>query len=459
MRKHSLLGISVMIGTLLFGLVQPVSAATDTHARDSFNTMAQDMLEWLEDNPTDLSDPAYSYSYQTMLSAKYYGWSDSRTQVALQKVYAQKKADGGYGKAIAWDANQDGSVNPASTSYTVTTTDHVGRTLLAGWKDGFVPISYVIGTVDSLLATPVENTPNGYCMAYSRAVADKVSNVGCVVNVSLGAAAYLQSVLNAGVLNGDAARTASVTAVIAKLKPLGLATYDETRGGWSYHYRPDGAPSKNEIQDWNHNAFTFESAITLYGQSSMNAGIANALRKPIFESKGTAVGLGAGGRVRLQFFAPNVYPENTWRDASYTQTTISVRTAAAQLGLWAMRLGSNATGQMMDWRKTDSISTVNSYNASGQLDSNVPDNSTIVLRSTILSANATPNVFQNVHLQSKPASSGSYLTIQQKTTGSVGNIAFATPITENTCYRFVVVGAYTTTGIDKASNNICVTVY
>lgn len=428
----------------------------DTSARASWNGMAQDMLQWLETHPDDGKYTSWTNAYTALLSAQYRGWNDSRTQTALSKVYAATNTDGGYGINFDWDAFQDGSVNSYSTSYTVSTADHVGPALLAGWKAGAVPASYVIGTVDSLLLTRIDATPNGECMAYSRTVADRPSTAGCVVNVSLGAAAYLQTVINSGILNGDTVRTDKATAIINRLKPLGLNTYNATTGGWSYMYKTNGQPVSANVQDWNHNAYTFESAITLYGASAMNAGITNYLRSPHYGDGG--VGDGTVGRIRLQHFAMGTYPENAWRDAVYASTTITSRTEAVQLGLWSMRMGENATAATINWRQTASIGALSMEDSKRKIitGSSVPKNTVVVFRSVVKSSNGTPNVYQNVLLNAKPTG-GATTTLQQKTTGSVGNIAFVATVTKNTCYSFVVKGQYTNTGSDKTVTR-CVTV-
>ncbi|MBK8076059.1 MAG: hypothetical protein IPK24_10920 [Kineosporiaceae bacterium] len=62
-------------------------------------------------------------------------------------------AAGGYGLGTAWDAFGDGTRNPASTTYTVTTAGHVGWVLLEARKndaDG----GALNGAIDALLAMP-----------------------------------------------------------------------------------------------------------------------------------------------------------------------------------------------------------------------------------------------------------------------------------------------------------------
>jgi hypothetical protein len=468
--KNLTIGILVALFGFSVYVAQPAQAATDTEARASWNGMAQEMLSRLEAEML-LPEPARSsnshlafiYSYQTMLSAKYYGWTDARTAQMLNNIYTQVKSDGGYGLNIAWDAFQVGSspnpanTNSVSTTYTVTTSDHVGRTLLAGYKAGAVPQAKILQTVDSLLSTPIEDTPNGKCMAYSKSSYDQVGSVGCVINVSLGAAAYLKQVVNSGALNGasDATRLANAQQIIAQLQPLGQQTYNQSAGGWPYRMGVNGQNARptEPVQDWNHNAFTFESARELYGQAYVATGMTNALASPRFVSPFDTV-----GRIRLQFWAPTTQPLNTWRDASYASNSVSVRTEYAQLGLWAMRLGSNATGSMMDWRKTSSLGSIVLKNSAGTVlsPSSVVKNSTIIVSSVASSSNNTPNVFQNVRLYTTP-SGGSRILTAQKTTGHQGNIAFAVTASQSGCYTLNIDAPYTSTGL-QLEKKLCITV-
>ncbi|RJU02956.1 hypothetical protein D6T65_02275 [Arthrobacter frigidicola] len=412
---------------------------TEAGSRSGWNSIARDMFNRMESDPDGQEEYAsWTYAYQARMAAEYYGWKDPRTQQYLAKVYSLNKADGGYGLGKSWDAFGDGSVNPASTTYTVSTADHVGEVLLAGHLAGAVPKEKLVEAVDSLLSTPIDDTPNGRCMAYSKSASDRASTAGCVVNVSLGAAAFLSKVADSGVLDDDSPRLAQAYRVVSQLKWLGINTYNETLGGWAYLYLPSGKPpfGRLPVQDANHNAYTFESAITLYGRQWLNDGMARWLAKPppfpaFFDLT---------GRVRQQSLVPSVHAQNALKDAAFVSGNVTLRTQYAQLGMWSMRLAKNATLHSMQWRPTASIGSIGVFNSKGtSLSTTVRKGSTVYLRSTVLSGTAVPVVNQTVKL----SVDSSY--ISRKTTGHQGNIAFAVTVTRNSCYSLTVSKEYTAT--------------
>ncbi|MBJ2120960.1 hypothetical protein I6N91_08225 [Arthrobacter sp. MSA 4-2] len=410
---------------------------TEAGSRSGWNSIARDMFHRMESDPDGQEDYAsWTYAYQARMAAEYRGWQHPTTQQYLAKVYSLNKADGGYGMGKSWDAFGDGSVNPASTTYTVSTADHVGEVLLAGHLAGAVPKEELVAVVDSLLSTPIDDTPNGRCMAYSKSPSDRPSTAGCVVNVSLGAAAFLNKVADSGVLDDDPPRLAHTYRVVSQLKWLGINTYNETLGGWAYLYLPSGKPpfGRLPVQDANHNAYTFESAITLYGRQWLNDGMARWLAKPppfpaFFDLT---------GRVRQQSLTPSVHAQNALKDAAFVSGNVTLRTQYAQLGMWSMRLAKSATLHSMQWRPTASIGSIGVFNSKGtRLTTTVRKGSTVYLRSTVLSGTAVPIVNQTVKL----SIDGSYSS--RKTTGHQGNIAFTATVTRNSCYSLTVSKEYT----------------
>ncbi|WP_159618099.1 hypothetical protein [Arthrobacter zhaoguopingii] len=412
---------------------------TEAGSRSGWNSIARDMFNRMESDPDGQEEYAsWTYAYQARMAAEYRGWQHPTTQQYLAKVYSLNKADGGYGLGKSWDAFGDGSVNPASTTYTVSTADHVGEVLLAGHLAGAVPREKLVEAVDSLLSTPIDDTPNGRCMAYSKSPSDRASKSGCVVNVSLGAAAFLSKVADSGVLDDDPTRLAQAYRVVSQLKWLGINTYNETLGGWAYLYLPSGKPpfGRLPVQDANHNAYTFESAVTLYGRKWLDDGMARWLAKP----PAFPAYFDLTGRVRQQSLVPSVHAQNALKDAAFVSGNVTLRTQYAQLGMWSMRLAKNATLHSMQWRPTASISSIGIFNSKGtRLTTTVRKGSTVYLRSTVLSGTAVPVVNQTVKL----SVNGSYSS--RKTTGHQGNIAFAVTVTRNSCYSFTVSKEYTAT--------------
>jgi hypothetical protein len=126
-----------------------------------------------------------------------YGWQHTWTQTYLRTVYNLANPDGGWGLSEPYDAFGDGTLNPASTTYTVTVADHVGPVLLAGFKAGAVPWAKVQSVVDLLMSTPRIPVERGQCIAYSRAEADARPGYE-VHNVSAGAAWFLHECAAAG---------------------------------------------------------------------------------------------------------------------------------------------------------------------------------------------------------------------------------------------------------------------
>jgi hypothetical protein len=115
------------------------------------------------------------------------GWHSPEVPALIAAVAATAKPDGGYGLSTEWDAYQDGTVNPASTSYNATTAAHVGPVLLAGYLNGAVPAELINKAIDSILDMP--RSFDGTCLPYSNSPNDLTKS--CVWNVTFGAAAFV----------------------------------------------------------------------------------------------------------------------------------------------------------------------------------------------------------------------------------------------------------------------------
>lgn len=200
---------------------------------------------------------AYDAAYRAASLGTLYGWDEPEAVAQLQRLRTVRKADGGYGMERAWDAFGDGSVNPASTSYLISVTDHAGVGLVAGLRAGAVPASEVAALVDLVVDWPRVVGDDG-CLAYSMAPTDRGV---CVYNVNSSAAWFLQAAWDAGVRREGQQQLAAL-----------LYAHDavlETDGWWPY--------SSNRLttrQDWNHNAamidFQFQLDVVA-GQASLDS--------------------------------------------------------------------------------------------------------------------------------------------------------------------------------------------
>lgn len=466
--------IGLVIILMTFTIL-PAEADTPT-ARAHWRDYALQELAGMEDGraagkPDDRK--AHSYAYQTRLTAFKYGtWDHPEVRALLDKVYAQKKP-GGYGMNEAWDAYGDGTVNPEDTVYTVTNADHVGLVLLEGYEAGVVDESEIYFIVDALMNQPVFETGHGKCISYSDQIAH--SKDWCVVNVSLGAAAFLQKALDAGIARPGQQQ------LINDLKPFGAWSYEKAdfelgsgaitrRGFWPYAYEKTQGywrfSREGRAQDWNHNAYTAESAITLGMWQGMDS-VQKMLDQPNYESSNYIESKGerkatkpreVQGRLRAQGLVPNYKPQNMWQDALYYQNNFPSRsfTDYAQGGFWAARLAENADGNSIVAKTADVLSTPKVYKRDNLKKGNpatVSDNSTIVLRSDVRQIDTSqPDNYDHTFIVYKNVEfivDG--VKVDEKTTGVDGNIAFVYTVRKDTCFVFRVPG-------EADSNKKCVNV-
>lgn len=256
---------------------------------------------------------AFSAAVNARLTSLQFGWDDPRTLTLLDRVYAAQKPSGGYGLEKEWDVFNDGSVNNKDTIYTVTTAGHVGSILLDGYKAGVVPRQRVVEVLDALFTIPVfeakyEDTSYGPCMAYSNRRADARAKSGCIINVSLGAAVWLNRVISSGAIDGDTKRIATAQALVDKLAPLALRTYRPDLGGWPYQV------GTTYLQDMAHNAYTFASASELFGPARFRPGLLKSLAKTTYQRDPNSKGgsFDPVGQMALYAAAPDVPAEHGW---------------------------------------------------------------------------------------------------------------------------------------------------
>jgi hypothetical protein len=187
----------------------------------------------------------------------------------LNKVYSQRKPDGGYGLPFAYDALSDGTTNSVDTTYTVTLSGHVGPPLLLAYLRGMDVITAPDGStwsiktqlksiVTLLMTTPRIDTAQGACLAYSRNPND-TQPYACVHNVNAGAARFLLDANAAGI--GKSGLMALVEGVTRRevyaYVVSGLTCSGQSRNAW---YRYMDTPSCN---DTDHNSYNAESMYVL----------------------------------------------------------------------------------------------------------------------------------------------------------------------------------------------------
>lgn len=186
---------------------------------------------------------AGNYTSLTEALGRRRGWTDPATSTYLAKVMSLRKPDGGWGLERAYDAFNDGSVNPAATTYTVSLVG-VGEMLLLGYQAGVVDRTTMITVLQRLYAIPRIPVTGGYCLSYSAAAADNQAGY-CVHNVSAGAAAFLVRAQRAGLPPATWWQT--------NLARYEVRTYDPDLRSWRYF---DSSPNWNDPA---HNGYSIAS--------------------------------------------------------------------------------------------------------------------------------------------------------------------------------------------------------
>jgi hypothetical protein len=211
------------------------------------------------------------------------GWRSPRVPGLVAALLATANPDGGYGLARPWDAYQDGTENPATTSYTATTVGHVGPILLAGFVAGAVPATAVNRVLDWVLALP--RSADNPCIAYSASPNDL--GQPCVWNVHFGAAVWVR---NASIATGHR-RAEAAALVSAVVSTLAVARIDPVTGYLPY-MAGDTRP-----QDIGHQLWTALSIDALRGnRQAFDAMLAGSLwRQQVERSHDYNVASAVGG--------------------------------------------------------------------------------------------------------------------------------------------------------------------
>jgi hypothetical protein len=243
-RKILITLVAFVIALTIAVVIAPGSASAGT-AGEWWEAKAEIALSRFMAQDTG-QGTAFGYGSATEAARILYGWEDERTLLLLQRLRSKKNPDGGYGLNAPSDSFNNGTVNPATTSYTVTMAGHVGFTLLNAYEAGLVPRSEIQTLVTLLVTTPRVPVARGQCLSYSRAQDDVAG--GCVHNVNAGAGWFLQEAAAAGFGYTGMAR------LITDITIQELVAYRESQVWWPYL---NSGPN----QDTDHNSY---SAASMY---------------------------------------------------------------------------------------------------------------------------------------------------------------------------------------------------
>lgn len=193
-------------------------------------------------------DAPQTYAYVALARSVYYGWKDPKVKDLMARVEKSRNPDGGFGLGFSSDAWQDGTFNPVDATYTITSTDHVGRLYLAAYKAGAVPKEALVKLVDAVVKLPRIN--NGTCVAYSSSEYDAKGK--CAYNVVAGVAWFLTEAKKAGIWRpGQDEMAAAMTATNRK-------HYIPASGLWPY----SDLNKAGTVQDEPHNGMNIDALVT-----------------------------------------------------------------------------------------------------------------------------------------------------------------------------------------------------
>jgi len=201
------------------------------------------LINWAIQNASD-EERLYTYSAIALSNSIVNGWNHDITNRFLTKTY-ETIDNKGYGINEAWDAFQDGTINDASTNYTVTMSAHAGNTLLAGYRNGIVPKERIDHLIQELSKVPeADGLPNGKCLAYS---ANDNDRIGCVHNVNINVAYFYNE------LSKEGLATSQMVAMRDLIIEREKYSYLPDKMNWLYWDRQDILTDQNHLafQVWN----------------------------------------------------------------------------------------------------------------------------------------------------------------------------------------------------------------
>ena len=152
----------------------------------------------VDDQDPSLAAPL-ALSHIGLAEATLYGWDYPDVAVILARLMALRNPDGGWGLNATADAFGDGTVNPATTSYTVTMADHVGPFLLGAYQHGLIGVEPLTTIGSILVHLPQWTLFGGVCVPYSTSPNDQVNSGQCVHNSSAAVGLFLTQLWQANV--------------------------------------------------------------------------------------------------------------------------------------------------------------------------------------------------------------------------------------------------------------------
>lgn len=192
------------------------------------------------------TDVAQTYAYLALERVVYHGWQDPLVRQLIQRVEQRRNPDGGFG--IGQEAETFGSkqFNPADTTYTITSTDHVGRLYLAAYQARVIPRDWLVRLVRAVINLP--RIEDGSCVAYSASKYD--ARHPCVYNVVAGTAWFLTKAKALGIDEpGQAALTKAMVATNDKMRSV-------STGLWPYQ-----SDKIDKLQDEPHNGVNIDALV------------------------------------------------------------------------------------------------------------------------------------------------------------------------------------------------------
>jgi hypothetical protein len=240
-----------LVGAVTTREVQDGPLLSASAAEQAWREATEQEFQKALSTSVDTHDSAAT-GFEIVMRAHRDGWGDPAVAPMVQHLLELRNADGGWGLQSSWDAFGDHTVNPASTTYTVTTAAHAGPAVLGAWQHDLVSDADLRRAVDSLLAIPTWQVPGGLCVSYSTSAYDTGK---CVSNVSLGAAAWLKQVRDA-----TGWSIPRLDTVVAGVTGARRYLFQKETGYWAYS---DLANQRDLPQDPAHQGYTLESMLDL----------------------------------------------------------------------------------------------------------------------------------------------------------------------------------------------------
>jgi hypothetical protein len=265
---------------------------------------------------------AHSYAFAAGAAGWLEGWTSDRARRYLERLFATRNPDGGFGLGRPFDAFSTGRQNPADTTYTVTLAGHVGPVLLEAHAAGAVRLAELDRIVGLLVEAPRVPVEHGMCIGYSLLESDASE---CVNNVNALVGSFLDGARRAG------SKHKAITDLLAGICKCHVSHYRDDVGSWSY------IEGRSALNDFNHDAATIQATLTLAPPIGRAAGRRYMLRRDYGKWTDPL------GQVRLaRYFSSHRVPLLDAFDAMLTDERVTAR-LAAQFAYWSAHLAPSAT--------------------------------------------------------------------------------------------------------------------